>query len=173
MWPFPKRCKDPEALFPKYIQTFEMIEIKRTTADDGDFLALVATLDAELGIRDGEEHDFYAQFNKPVGLNGVIVAYLEGVPVGCGAFKEYSDGTAEIKRMFVDPNARGNRIGGTILAELELWAHEMTFIECVLETGLKQPEAIALYKRSGYDVIPNYGQYAGVENSVCMRKMLS
>jgi GNAT superfamily N-acetyltransferase len=129
-------------------------------------------LDAELRIRDGDEHGFYAQFNKPVGLSGVVVAYLENVPVGCGAFKKYSDETAEIKRMFVTQNARGNRIGGSILSELESWAAEMNFSECILETGYKQPEAISLYKRSGYEVIPNYGQYAGVENSVCMKRAL-
>jgi GNAT superfamily N-acetyltransferase len=149
-----------------------MIELKRTTADDEDFLALVKMLDAELRIRDGDEHGFYAQFNKPVGLSGVVVAYLENVPVGCGAFKKYSDETAEIKRMFVTQNARGNRIGGSILSELESWAAEMNFSECILETGYKQPEAISLYKRSGYEVIPNYGQYAGVENSVCMKRAL-
>jgi GNAT superfamily N-acetyltransferase len=149
-----------------------MIDLKRTNADDEDFLALVGMLDAELRVRDGEEHDFYAQFNKPVGLSGVVVAYLENLPVGCGAFKKYSDETAEIKRMFVNPDARGNRIGGSILSELESWAVELNFAECILETGYNQPEAIALYKRSGYEVIPNYGQYAGVENSVCMKRTL-
>jgi GNAT superfamily N-acetyltransferase len=149
-----------------------MIDLKRTNADDEDFLALVGMLDAELRVRDGEEHDFYAQFNMPVGLSGVVVAYLENLPVGCGAFKKYSDETAEIKRMFVNPDARGNRIGGSILSELESWAVELNFAECILETGYNQPEAIALYKRSGYEVIPNYGQYAGVENSVCMKRTL-
>jgi putative acetyltransferase len=150
-----------------------MIELTRTNAEDGDFLELVEMLDAELRIRDGEEHGFYAQFNKPVGLSGVVVAYLNKVPVGCGAFKKYSDETAEIKRMFVNPDARGKRIGGSILSELESWAVGLNFSECILETGFKQPEAITLYTRSGYEVIPNYGQYEGVENSVCMRKALS
>jgi putative acetyltransferase len=150
-----------------------MIELVRTKSNDEDFLALVALLDEELHIRDGAEHAFYAQFNRPVGLSGVVVAYLDSVPVGCGAFKDHSDQTAEIKRMFVKPETRGNRIGGQILAELESLAHELNFSECILETGLKQPEAIALYKRSGYTVIPNYGQYVGVENSVCMKKSFS
>jgi GNAT superfamily N-acetyltransferase len=74
--------------------------------------------------------------------------------------------------MFVKAEARGKRIAAAILEELEAWAREATFTECVLETGLKQPEAIALYKREGYEQIPNYGQYAGVENSVCMKKAL-
>ena len=74
--------------------------------------------------------------------------------------------------MFVKPENRGRGIAGQILKELESWAAELGFRECILETGFKQPEAIALYKRSGYEVIPNYGQYAGIENSLCMRKSI-
>ena len=150
----------------------DVIEIVRVSEGNEDFLELVKLLDAELTIRDGAEHGFYAQFNKPVGLGAVLVAYLNGDPVGCGAFKRYEDGVAEIKRMFVRPEARGRRIAASVLKELEKWAAESGFRECILETGFKQPEAIALYKREGYEVIPNYGQYAGVENSVCMRKTL-
>ena len=149
-----------------------VVEIVRVSEENEDFLGLVKLLDAELAIRDGEEHGFYAQFNKPVGLGGVVLAYLGNEAVGCGAFKRYEDGVAEIKRMFVRPEARGKRIAAAVLKELEKWAAESGFRECILETGFKQPEAIALYKRQGYGVIPNYGQYAGVENSVCMRKPL-
>ena len=60
-----------------------------------------------------------------------------------------------------------------MLQELEIWAKELSFDECILETGFKQPEAIAFYKKSGYQVIPNYGQYVGVENSVCMIKVIN
>ena len=147
-----------------------MIEIVRTDENDSDFLALVSELDAELAVRDGAEHGFYAQFNKPVGLNGVVVAYEDGTSVGCGAFKKYEGSVAEIKRMFVKPESRGKRIAAQILEDLESWASETGFNECILETGYKQPEAIALYKRSGYEVTPNYGQYIGVDNSVCMKK---
>ncbi|MBK6586795.1 MAG: GNAT family N-acetyltransferase [Acidobacteria bacterium] len=147
--------------------------IKRTNEEDADFLSLVKLLDVELADRDGEEHSFYAQFNKPVGLTGVVVAYREGEEVGCGAFKKYDANSVEIKRMYVRPDRRGLRIAAEVLAELEKWANEVGFSEYVLETGFKQPEAIALYERSGYDVIPNYGQYVGVENSVCMHKKLA
>ena len=149
-----------------------VVEIVRVPEENEDFLGLVRLLDAELAIRDGAEHGFYAQFNKPVDLGGVVVAYLGPEAVGCGAFKRYTDSTAEIKRMFVRPEARGKRMAAAVLLELEKWAAESGFRECFLETGFKQPEAIALYKREGYEVIPNYGQYAGVENSVCMRKLL-
>jgi putative acetyltransferase len=147
-----------------------MVNIVRTDNENPDFLSLVAGLDAELAIRDGDEHSFYAQFNKPQGLLGVVVAYLDDEPVGCGAIKKFSDVEVEIKRMFVKADCRGQRIAAKVLAELEDWAAENGFSAYVLETGHKQPEAISLYKRSGYAVIPNYGQYAGVANSICMRK---
>lgn len=148
------------------------IELLRTDSDNADFRALVKLLDADLAIRDGAEHLFYAQYNKIDRIREAVVAYQNGEAVGCGAFKEYAPNTAEIKRMYVPPEKRGRGVAGRVLAELEAWAKELNFTECVLETGKKQPEAIRLYRKSGYETIPNYGQYAGVENSVCMRKSL-
>jgi putative acetyltransferase len=72
--------------------------------------------------------------------------------------------------MFVEPASRGKGIAQQVLAELELWAKELHYTACILETGKKQPEAVALYTKSGYTIIPNYGQYLNVENSVCMKK---
>ena len=150
-----------------------MIQLIRTTSKNADFQNLVRLLDLELRIRDGDEnHVFFAQFNKIDGLREVVVAYLNNVAVGCGAVKAYSEQIAEIKRMFVKEEHRGRGLGGKILTELEIRAKELGFAECILETGFKQPEAIALYQRSGYEIIPNYGQYAGVESSVCMKKSL-
>lgn len=147
--------------------------VRRVAETDGDFLALVKLLDAELAEREGENHGFYAQFNRPVGMTGVVVAYLDGEPVGCGAFKRHAEHVAEIKRMYVRPEARGKRIAAAVLKELEAWAADSGFRECVLETGRKQPEAIALYRREGYEVIPNYEQYEGIEDSICMARSLS
>lgn len=149
-----------------------MIKLIRTDSDNADFRELVRLLDADLAIRDGAEHAFYAQFNKVDKIREVVVAFENERAVGCGAFKEYAAQAAEIKRMYVREELRGRGIAGQILGEIETWAKELNFTECVLETGLKQPEAIALYRKSGYENIPNYGQYAGVENSVCMRKSI-
>ncbi len=149
-----------------------MLQIIRTNSDDKDFRELFGFLDRELAIRDGAEHSFYAQFNKIDKIREVVVAYENNQVVGCGAFKEYLPQVAEIKRMYVRENLRGRGFAGKILAELETWAKELNFAECVLETGLKQPEAIALYQKSGYEIISNYGQYEGIENSVCMKKLL-
>jgi len=149
-----------------------MTNLVRTNSDNSDFRELVALLDQDLQIRDGDEHSFYAQFNKIDKIREVVVAYENEKAVGCGAFKEYSARAAEIKRMFVRPEKRGRGIAGKILTELETWAKELKFSECVLETGVKQPEAIRLYKKSGYETIPSYGQYLNIENSVCMKKLI-
>jgi putative acetyltransferase len=149
-----------------------MTNLVRTTSDNPDFRELVTLLDRDLQIRDGDEHLFYAQFNKIDKIRHVVVAYAGGEAVGCGAIKEYSEGAAEIKRMFVRAERRGRGIAKSILSELEMWANELGFSECILETGLKQREAIGLYQKSGYEMIPNYGQYIGVENSVCMKKSI-
>jgi GNAT superfamily N-acetyltransferase len=149
------------------------INLLRTDSDNADFRALVALLDADLAIRDGAEHAFYAQFNQIDKIRHVVVAYENEIAVGGGAFKEYEPQTAEIKRMYVREENRGRGIAGKILAELETWAKELNFSECILETGIKQPEAIRLYEKSGYEKIPSYGQYLNVANSVCMRKFIS
>lgn len=150
-----------------------MLDLRRTDSADPDFLALVKLLDHVLAVLDGEEHAFYAQFNKLVALRHVVVAYQDGWPVGCGAIKPLEEaGTVEVKRMYVEVEARGDGIATAVLAELEGWARELGYARCILETGKKQPEAIALYTKSGYGRIPNYGQYLHVENSVCFAKAL-
>ena len=149
-----------------------MVNFIRTTSENADFQNLVNQLDKDLSIRDGDEHSFYAQFNKIQNLHNVILCYIDDKPVGCGAFKEYEQTAVEIKRMFVEPAFRGRGIGLGILNELELWAAELNYAACILETGKKQPEAIHLYQKAGYAIIKNYGQYENVENSVCMKKDL-
>jgi GNAT superfamily N-acetyltransferase len=145
----------------------------RTDSSNTDFRKLVALLDRDLAVRDGDEHDFYAQFNKVDAIKEVIIAFQNDIPVGCGAIKAFSENAVEIKRMFVHPDSRKQGIAAKILHELENWATESGFTKCVLETGKKQPEAIALYQKVGYNITPNYGQYIGVDNSVCMAKTLN
>jgi len=102
----------------------------------------------------------------------VVVAYDDGQPAGCGAIKEYAPAVMEVKRMFTRPQSRGRGVASKVLRELEIWAGELSYKKCILETGVRQQEAIGLYKKSGYKLIPNYGQYAGIENSVCFEKEL-
>ncbi|MCW4468224.1 GNAT family N-acetyltransferase [Flavobacterium sp. MFBS3-15] len=149
-----------------------MITLKRTTSQDIDFQNLVRELDKDLAIRDGDEHDFFHQFNKIDMLRHVVVAYKKDAPVGCGAIKPYDNVAIEVKRMFVPLEHRGSGVAVAVLHELEHWAKELGFGKCILETGIKMPEAIGLYKKSGYSQTDNYGQYAGVASSVCFEKSL-
>lgn len=149
-----------------------MLNLIRTDSSNLNFQILVRELDADLKIRDGEDHAFFAQFNKIDKINYVVVAFEEGQAVGCGAIKKYSDEIIEIKRMYVVHHKRGKGVATTILKELELWAKELLFKKCILETGKKQPEAISLYIKNNFIIIPNYGQYEKVETSVCFEKFL-
>jgi putative acetyltransferase len=149
-----------------------MTKLIRTNSDHPDFISLVRLLDADLAKRDGAEHNFYAQFNTIARLKHVVVAYENAKAVGCGAIKEQAPDAMEVKRMYVDPETRKSGIATLVLSELEAWTRELGYPKCVLETGKRQPEAIALYKKNGYRIIPNYGQYAGIENSICFEKPL-
>ncbi|SKB31408.1 GNAT family N-acetyltransferase [Daejeonella lutea] len=149
-----------------------MITLIRTESDNQDFRELVKQLDADLAIRDGSEHEFYAQFNKVDKIKHVVVAYEDDIPVGCGAIKELTSEAMEVKRMYTIPASRGKGAASMVLSELERWSAELNYKTCRLETGKKQPEAIALYLKQNYKIIPNYGQYAGVENSVCFEKSI-
>ena len=149
-----------------------MVKLIRTDSRNLDFTELVKLLDADLAVKDGEDHSFYSQFNKIDNIRYVVVAYEDEKPSGCGAIKEFGADTMEIKRMFVNPESRRKGIAMKILSELENWALELSYTRCILETGKRQPDAIGLYKKTGYRSIPNYGQYAGVKNSVCFEKDL-
>ena len=149
-----------------------MIHCIRTDSDHPDFRKLVRELDADLSIRDGAEHAFYHQFNQIDKIKYAIVAYEGEIPVGCGAIKEFSPDAMEVKRMYVVPGRRGQGFASSVLQELERWTFELGYKKCLLETGKKQPEAIQLYQKSNYKIIPNYGQYQGIENSLCFEKLL-
>jgi putative acetyltransferase len=146
--------------------------LSRTNSNNADFIELVKHLDAELANRDGNEHSFYAQFNKIDSLKHVVIAYENELHVGCGAIKEISAGIMEVKRMYTLPTHRSKGVASLILKELERWAIELNCKTCILETGRRQPEAIRVYEKNGYKYIENYGQYKGVENSVCFQKQL-
>ncbi|MEO8148937.1 MAG: GNAT family N-acetyltransferase [Bacteroidia bacterium] len=147
-----------------------MIKLIRTNSENTDFQKLVTQLDAELKINNGEADSFYAQFNKTDSIKFVVVAFENEIVVGCGAIKEYSKDAMEVKRMFVPKDKRGKGIASKVLNELENWTSDLGFKKCILETGLKQIEAISLYKKSGYKIIPNYGQYENVVGSICFEK---
>jgi putative acetyltransferase len=148
------------------------LKIVRSNSDNPDFIELVRLLDAHLAKIDGEDHAFYGQFNKTDKIKHVVVAYDQDKPVGCGAIREYSPGTMEVKRMYTLPDSRGRGVASRVLAELETWTAELSYSKCILDTGKRQPEAIILYDRRGYTRIPNYGHLIGIDNSICFEKEL-
>lgn len=147
-----------------------MLSLLRTTSHHSDFQKLTALFDEYLIDIDGDEKDFFAQYNQ-IYIDNVIICYENDVPVGCGAFKKSDTQVAEIKRMFVPIEHRGKGVAIKILSELEIWAKELNHTSCILETSFKLENAIALYKKSGFEITDNYGQYIGVESSVCMKKI--
>lgn len=132
---------------------------------------LVAAIMAELNQRyggdgDGDQTPVEAvEFDPPEGL--FLVAWRDGEPVGCGGWRTLShfsepgipEDVAEIKRMYTAPAARKSGVAAALLSALEKSAREGGMRRVVLETGLPQPEAIALYEKAGYTRIPNYGHY--------------
>lgn len=149
-----------------------MATLRRTTSENPDFERLVALLDADLAKRDGEEHAFYDQFNAIQTLDHVVVLTVDEKAVACGAFKAFDAASFEVKRMYTREEARGKGYAAAVLVELEAWASELRATRMVLETGKRQPEAVAFYKAKGYALTPNYGPYVGMENSLCFQKKL-
>jgi GNAT superfamily N-acetyltransferase len=145
----------------------------RTDPKNPDYQKLEIELDHYLKKVDGEDHAFFAQFNKSDSIQNIIVCYVGTEAVGCGAFKKYDAGTVEIKRMFVLPAYRNTGIASAILNELEQWAQLLGFTAAILETGIEMTNAQQLYYKKGYLKIPNYGQYTDVKSSVCMKKELT
>ncbi|MDQ1094864.1 MULTISPECIES: GNAT family N-acetyltransferase [Chryseobacterium] len=148
------------------------MKIQRTDSADSDFKDLVQLLDADLAIRNGDDHAFFSQFNKIDMIRNCIVMYVDQVPAACGAFKRWDDTTVEIKRMYTHPDFRKRGLATMIVGELEIWGKELNYTKAVLETSLEQNQAISVYEKSGYRKIPNYGQYIGIESSVCYEKLL-
>ena len=138
-----------------------MIKTVRTNSDNPDFISLVKLLDADLAIRDGEDHPFYAQYNKIDKIKYAVVAYEDDKPVSCGAIKEYSPSTMEIKRMYTLPEFRGKGIATKVLNELEKWVKELSYEKCILETGKSNLKQLHFIKRAAI----NYSELRAVYRS--------
>ncbi len=137
--------------------------------------ALIEALNAELSSRYPEEGATHFRLDPGEvadGQGAFLIASSGGQPVGCGAVRRIEARTGEIKRMYVSPDARGRGIGRAVLAALEAEARTLGIARLVLETGLRQGEALALYEGAGFSRIPAFGEYANSPLSVCMAKDL-
>ncbi len=146
----------------------------------GDILSpparvLIEALNAELSSRypePGATHFRLDPGEVTDGQGAFLIASSSGKPVGCGAVRRIEARTGEIKRMYVSPAARGRGIGRAVLAALEAEARALGIVRLVLETGLRQGEALALYEGAGFSQIPPFGEYVASPLSVCMAKDL-
>lgn len=149
------------------------ILLQRVNNKHPDLLKLVHQLDEELKITDGDDHDFYDQYNGLNDIKHLLLAYTENRATACGGFKVIDKTTAEVKRMYTAQEARGKGLARAVLQEVELWAKQEGFERLVLETGVRQYSAIALYQKTGYQRMEeNYGPYKGVTESLCFSKLL-
>jgi putative acetyltransferase len=136
---------------------------------------LIAALNAELQAlypEAGANH-FRLDAEEVAPGRGVFLVVYDGEePVGCGAFRRLASDTAELKRMYVVPSRRRQGVGLALIEALERQARAEDLVRLVLETGLRQPEAVGLYRRAGFTTIPAFGAYAGSQHSLCMSKEL-
>ena|SRR5689334_722579 len=139
--------------------------------------ALIGALNAELAgtyPEPGATHFRLDPGEVAEGRGAFLVVYLDGVPIGCGALRVLDTETAELKRMYVRPEERGRGLGRRLVAALEAEARAMGVRRLVLETGIRQAAALALYRATGFEPIPLYGEYRGSpETSVCLGKEVS
>lgn len=134
---------------------------------------LVAALDADLTVRYGPGEPVQvaaADFAPPTGT--FLVALVDGLAVGCAGVRRHAEGIAELKRMWVDASVRRRGVARALLRACEGAARSMGYSELWLETGVEQPEALALYAAAGYRPVPPFGQYAAYGNSRCLGKPL-
>jgi putative acetyltransferase len=151
----------------------EEFYLSRSTTCSPVFQLLVAKLDQELRDELKEAQEVYELYNKVPDIKTAVVVLKDELPVACGCFKQFDEETVEIKRMFVAKDFRGKGISKRVLGELEKWAAGEGYKHAVLETSRHLLTAINLYKTQGYYIIPNYGQYIGLDDSVCMKKKLN
>jgi len=152
------------------------ITILRARLADDDSRALISALNAELTAtypEPGATHFGLDEAEVSGGRGAFLVAYLGGAPVGCGAVRLVDAETGELKRMYVSPDVRGKGVGRRLVAALEAEARALGARRLVLETGTRQTAALALYRATGFDPIPLYGEYEqSPETSVCLGKDL-
>jgi GNAT superfamily N-acetyltransferase len=148
------------------------LAILKTDSKNDDFLMLIKLLDTDLDERYGELQKQYKRHNKVDYINDVIIIYKNEVPAACGAFKEHDNDSIELKRIFVTKENRRQGLSKLVVNELEELGRSKGYKYAILETGIKQHEAISLYENAGYKVIQNFEPYVGNINSVCMKKTL-
>ena len=151
------------------------IRVRREPLDGPIAYQLILELNAELTERYPEEGTTHFRLDLAEvapGMGAFLVAYDADVPIGCGAIRRLDARTGEVKRMYTRAAARGRRVATRVLAALEDEARALGLARLILETGVRQPEAIRVYTRAGYTPIDPWGEYTDSPLSVCRGKDL-
>ena len=150
------------------------LEFRDTDGKDRDFEKLCSRLDCALDELVGGriQRSQYEQYNKRDSIHDVIVVYEEGEPVACGSFKMYDEDHAELKRIYVESSYRNTGLGAELVRRLEAKAKIKGYRWCILETGTMLEAACHMYKKLGYKIMPNYGQYVDMPDSICMERKI-
>lgn len=146
----------------------------RTDGTNTDFIENCRMLDRDLDRRVGKEiqRDKYNQYNQLDEIREAMVVYRDKEPIGGGAIRRYTKDCVELKRIFVNPAYQGQGAGTKLVSLLIEWAKELGYKRMILETGELLAESCALYSKLGFEVIPNYGPYVNMPESLCMAKEL-
>ena len=150
------------------------IVFERTNGSHPDFVENCRLLDIELEKKMGKEvQKDYLQYNHVLDqIHHAVIAYVNGVPAGSGALKQYDEKSIELKRVFVRPEYQMHGIGTALVSQLVMYAQELGFPKMILESGIQLKEAHHIYYKPGFERIENFGPFKGMENSLCMQKML-
>ena len=148
------------------------LKIVGTDGTNIDFIKLLELLNDDLNERYGELQKQYDKYNEVDCINDVVIIYKDDVPVACGAFKEHNIDAIELKRVFVTKENRRQGLSKIVISEMEKLGRSKGYKYAFLETGIKQHEAIDLYRKTGYEIIDNFEPYIGNTNSLCMQKDL-
>lgn len=150
------------------------VNFNRTDGKDEDFIENCRLLDMDLDRRVGRKikRDKYKKYNQLDEIKEAIVVYEGNTAIGGGAIRKYDDENVELKRVFVHPEYQGRGIGSRLVALLMEWAMELGYKRVILETGELLAESCAVYKKLGFEIIPNYGPYADMPESLCMARDL-
>lgn len=119
-----------------------------------------------------KNREAFIPYNISESITDVLIASVEGVAVGCAGLKAYSDSDVEIKRVWVDPEFRGNHISTAMMDALEAKAVELGFRRAILQTRPQMEEAVHLYTKRGYVLIDNYPPYDKLDGAICFAKEL-
>lgn len=146
----------------------------RTDGKNQDFIENCRLLDMDLDRRVGKvvKREKYRKYNQLDEIQQAIVVYDGKKAVGGGAIRKYDDENVELKRVFVHTDYQGRGIGSRLVSLLIEWAAELGYQRMILETGELLAESCAVYRKLGFEVIPNYGPYVDMPESLCMAKEL-